>query len=124
MSIPVPALVDAALFDAVAEQLQENRERARVPQRGAKYLLQGLIVWARYAGMLITAKPLVQVDASIMSDPMPTTGVSVLTPIASVGCGCAGTSNCARIWWMKRSGRKSAGGFSIQSDWNRNIDDA
>ncbi len=46
MSIPVPALVDADLFDAVAEQLQENRERARVPQRGAKYLLQGLIVCA------------------------------------------------------------------------------
>jgi site-specific DNA recombinase len=44
MSIPVPALVDPALFDAVQEQLQENRERARVPQRGAKYLLQGLIV--------------------------------------------------------------------------------
>src|SRR6266567_2041579 len=44
MSIPVPALVDAALFDAVQEQLQENRQRARVPQRGAKYLLQGLIV--------------------------------------------------------------------------------
>src|SRR5947199_9073092 len=43
MSIPVPALVDAALFDAVAEQLQENRQRARVPQRGAKYLLQGLL---------------------------------------------------------------------------------
>jgi site-specific DNA recombinase len=46
MSIPVPALVDAALFDAVEEQLQENRQRARVPQRGAKYLLQGLIVCA------------------------------------------------------------------------------
>jgi site-specific DNA recombinase len=46
MSIPVPALVDAALFEAVAEQLQENRERARVPQRGAKYLLQGLLVCA------------------------------------------------------------------------------
>jgi site-specific DNA recombinase len=56
MSIPVPALVDAALFDAVAEQLQANRQRARVPQRGAKYVLQGLLVWARYAGMLITAK--------------------------------------------------------------------
>jgi site-specific DNA recombinase len=56
MSIPVPALVDTVLFDVVAEQLQENRERARVRQRGAKYLLQGLLVWARYAGMLITAK--------------------------------------------------------------------
>lgn len=124
MSIPVPALVDAALFDAVAEQLQENRARARVPQRGAKYLLQGLLVWARYAGMLITAKPLVQVDASIMSDPMPTTGASVPTPTASGGCGSAGTSTCARIWWRKRSGRKSVGGFSIQSGWNRNIDAA
>jgi len=46
MSIPVPALVDAALFDAVAEQLQENRARARVQQRGARYLLQGLITCA------------------------------------------------------------------------------
>lgn len=44
MRIPVPALIDAALFDAVQEQLQENRKRARVPQRGARYLLQGLIV--------------------------------------------------------------------------------
>src|SRR6266704_2209979 len=34
------------IFDAVQEQLQENRQRARVPQRGAKYLLQGLIVCA------------------------------------------------------------------------------
>jgi site-specific DNA recombinase len=42
MSIPVPALVDAALFDAVAQQVQENRERARVPQRGAKYLTSRL----------------------------------------------------------------------------------
>jgi site-specific DNA recombinase len=46
MRIPVPALVDGALFDAVAEQLQENRERARVPERGARYLLQGLLVCA------------------------------------------------------------------------------
>jgi len=46
MHIPVPALVDAALFDAVQEQLQENRKRARVPGRGAKYLLQGLLVCA------------------------------------------------------------------------------
>jgi len=44
MHIPVPALVDGTLFDAVQEQLQENRKRARVPQRGARYLLQGLIV--------------------------------------------------------------------------------
>jgi site-specific DNA recombinase len=44
MSIAVPALVEAALFEAVAEQLQENRQRARVQERGARYLLQGLLV--------------------------------------------------------------------------------
>jgi site-specific DNA recombinase len=46
MSIPVPALVEADLFDAVAEQLQENQAHARVQQRGARYLLQGLITCA------------------------------------------------------------------------------
>jgi site-specific DNA recombinase len=46
MHIPVPPIVDAALFDAVAEQLQENRQRARMSKRGARYLLQGLIVCA------------------------------------------------------------------------------
>ena len=46
LAIPVPSIVDAALFDAVAEQLQENRQRARVSKRGARYLLQGLIVCA------------------------------------------------------------------------------
>jgi site-specific DNA recombinase len=44
--IPVPALIDAALFDVVASQLQENQQRARIQQRGARYLLQGLIVCA------------------------------------------------------------------------------
>jgi site-specific DNA recombinase len=42
--IPVPALVDEALFVSVQEQLQENQKRARQSQRGAKYLLQGLLV--------------------------------------------------------------------------------
>jgi site-specific DNA recombinase len=46
ISIAVPALVDEALFEAVAEQLQENQQRARVSQRGARYLLQGLLVCA------------------------------------------------------------------------------
>jgi site-specific DNA recombinase len=44
LSIAVPALVDKALFDTVAEQLQENQQRARVQERGAHYLLQGLLV--------------------------------------------------------------------------------
>jgi len=44
--IPVPALVSEELFAAVQEQLEENRRRARQRQRGARYLLQGLVVCA------------------------------------------------------------------------------
>jgi len=44
MSIPVPALVSEELFESVQEQLQENRQRARIGLRGARYLLQGLLV--------------------------------------------------------------------------------
>jgi site-specific DNA recombinase len=47
ITIPVPAVVDAALFDAVQEQLEENRRRARIPQKGSRYLLQGLLVCAK-----------------------------------------------------------------------------
>jgi site-specific DNA recombinase len=41
--IPVPAIVSEELFDAVAEQLAENKKRNRQGRRGAKYLLQGLL---------------------------------------------------------------------------------
>ena len=44
--IPVPALVSGELFEAVAAQLEENRRRARTHRRGARYLLQGLVVCA------------------------------------------------------------------------------
>ncbi|GHO48869.1 recombinase family protein [Ktedonospora formicarum] len=44
LSIPVPALVSEELFESVQEQLQENRQRARIGERGARYLLQGLLV--------------------------------------------------------------------------------
>lgn len=44
LSIPVPPLVNEALFDTVQEQLEENRHRARQRKRGASYLLQGLLV--------------------------------------------------------------------------------
>src|SRR5713226_5207878 len=44
LTIPVPALVDAAIFAAVKEQLETNRRHARQSQRGARYLLQGLVI--------------------------------------------------------------------------------
>ena len=44
IAIPVPALVSEELFAAVQVQLEENRRRARQGQRGARYLLQGLVL--------------------------------------------------------------------------------
>ena len=44
ISVPVPAIVDPDLFAAVGEQLAENRRRNRQGARGARYLLQGLVV--------------------------------------------------------------------------------
>jgi site-specific DNA recombinase len=42
--IPVPAIIDENLFDAVQEQLEVNKKRARAHQKGETYLLQGLLV--------------------------------------------------------------------------------
>jgi site-specific DNA recombinase len=53
--IPVPALVSAELFAAVQERLQENRQRLRQQRRGARYLLQGLLVCG-CCGYAITGK--------------------------------------------------------------------
>jgi site-specific DNA recombinase len=47
ITIPVPAIIDPAVFDAVQEQLEETRRRARIPEKGSRYLLQGLLVCAK-----------------------------------------------------------------------------
>ena len=44
ITIPVPALIDPELFATAQEQLQENKTRRRQSARGAKFLLQGLLV--------------------------------------------------------------------------------
>jgi site-specific DNA recombinase len=44
ISIAVPALVDESLFDAAAQQLEENRSRLRQRAAGPRHLLQGLLV--------------------------------------------------------------------------------
>jgi len=58
ISVPVPRVVDPALFDAVREQLAENHLRSRQRARGARHLLQGLMVCAScgyaYYGKAIT----------------------------------------------------------------------
>ena len=56
-TVPVPALIDEALFEAVQQQLEENRQRARQQQRGARYLLQGLLVCAQ-CGYAYYGKPI------------------------------------------------------------------
>lgn len=56
IGIPVPALVDEALFESVQQQLSENRRRARALSRGAKYLLQGLVV-CKQCGYSYYGKP-------------------------------------------------------------------
>jgi site-specific DNA recombinase len=56
VAIRVPALVSEDLFAAVAEQLTENRRRQRQRARGARYLLQGLLVCAR-CGYAYYGKP-------------------------------------------------------------------
>jgi len=43
LSIPVPAIVEPEVFAVVQEQLRENQRHARQSQRGALYLLQGLV---------------------------------------------------------------------------------
>ena len=54
--IPVPALVEENLFAAVAEQLEENRRHGRQRRRGARYLLQGLVV-CKHCGYALYGKP-------------------------------------------------------------------
>jgi site-specific DNA recombinase len=44
IQVPVPAIVDEALFAAAAEQLEENRRRNRERLAGLQYLLRGLLV--------------------------------------------------------------------------------
>ena len=55
--IPVQPIVGESLFGAVQERLAENRKRSRERARGARYLLQGLLVCAR-CGYAYYGKPI------------------------------------------------------------------
>jgi site-specific DNA recombinase len=57
IGIPVPALVEPDVFDAVQVQLDENRRHARQSRRGARYLLQGLLQ-CHHCGYAFYGKPL------------------------------------------------------------------
>ncbi len=47
IEVPVPALVDPAVFEAAQVQLDENRQRKRARCKGPRWLLQGLTVCRR-----------------------------------------------------------------------------
>ena len=55
--IPVPPLIEEALYEAVQDQLAENRRRARQSRRGARYLVPGLLV-GKVCGYAYYGKPL------------------------------------------------------------------
>ena len=59
LTIPVPAIISESLFSVVQDQLEENRRRARTGKRGARYLLQGLLVCAG-CGYAYYGKPISQ----------------------------------------------------------------
>lgn len=62
ISIPVPPIVSAELFEAVQEQLEENRKRRASSKRGARYMLQGLLV-CKQCGYAFYGKPVSQKSA-------------------------------------------------------------
>jgi site-specific DNA recombinase len=62
IGVPVPPLVEEALFEAAREQLAENRRRHRQHARGQRYLLQGLVV-CRQCGYAYYGKAISQSSA-------------------------------------------------------------
>jgi site-specific DNA recombinase len=57
IALEVPAIVGVELFRAVSERLEENRQRNRQQTRGAKHLLQGLLV-CQSCGYAYYGKPI------------------------------------------------------------------
>src|SRR4030095_9938081 len=120
LPIPVPALVEPAVFAAVQEQLRENQRHARQSRRGALYLLQGLLQCSQ-CGYAFYGK---------RQSPSARKG----KPRAYAYYRCLGTDayrfggnasvripRCGRIWWISLSGRKFVRYWPTPSDWRRNI---
>ena len=108
IGVPVPPLIDEALFEAVREQLEQNRHRNRQHARGQRYLLQGLIV-CRQCGYAYYGKAI-----SLSSAKGKRRDYAYYRCCGSdayrfeVGSAYARTRRCARIDWMKRCGGRSS----------------
>ncbi len=112
ITVPVPRLVDPALFDTVREQLAENRRRSRQSARGARYLLQGLLV-CRLCGYAYYGKAISLRAAKVSGVTTPTTGAAAATLTASVANACARTPRSAPTGWTRRFGARSSGCCTI-----------
>ncbi len=123
ITVPVPRLVDPALFDAVREQLAENRRRSRQSARGARYLLQGLLV-CRLCGYAYYGKAISLCAAKGIGVTTPTTGAAALTLIASAASACARTPRSAPTGWTRRSGARSSGCCMTRPGSPRNMNGA
>ena len=114
IGVPVPPLVDEALFEAVREQLEQNRRRNRQHARGQRYLLQGLIV-CQQCGYAYYGKAISLSSARASGATTPTIAAAAATPTVLVGSAYARTRRCARIDWMKRCGGRSSESCRIQA---------
>jgi site-specific DNA recombinase len=107
IAIPVPALVEAALFEGAQAQLAENRRRNRRRAEGVRYLLQGLLVCracgyafcGRWQACHARARP----GAGTTTTAAP--GRRRTASMASVG---ATPGPSAASAWTRRSGPRSA----------------
>jgi site-specific DNA recombinase len=117
--IPVPPLIEAALYEAVQDQLAENRRRARQSQRGARYLLQGLV--AKCVGMPIMENRSVPVPANTVRVRMPIIDVWEPMAIGSVVSESVPIRRYGRILWSLRCGKKCVSCCKIPTDSSGNI---
>ena len=87
LPIPVPALVDPALFAAVQEQVQENRRHARQSRRGRAICCKAWCI-VNSVGMPSTGNRSVAKRPKARPVPTPITGAWEPMPIVLEGNGC------------------------------------
>jgi hypothetical protein len=104
--VPVPALVEPELFDAVQAQLAENRARSR--QRAGVTCSKGC--WsASSAAMPTMARLPVRYGPENLGAVMPITAAAAVIPHALVDRGSVAIPRSGPTVWMPSSGRRSSG---------------
>ena len=118
--IAVPAIVGEELFAAVEERLQENRKRNRQSRRGAKYLLQGLVVCGR-CDYAFYGKPSVSSQPKASDATTPTTAASEPMLTGSAANASATTNRSAPICWTRPCGKTCVRSWRIRNVSNASI---